>query len=89
MIRIDFYKHLDASDPVALTVPMDKLAHEVCALNYGAHRLLSAMVHELRAHNAATLEKWRKSGEIKVTSEQERSPLADAIEKTLNEGHYY
>jgi hypothetical protein len=89
MSHIDFYKHLDTSDPVALAIPMDKLAREVCALNYGAHRFLSAMVHELRARNAATLEKWREEGHIPVLPEYEHSPLADAIEKALNEGHYY
>jgi hypothetical protein len=44
----DCYKHLDDTDPFRITLNSEELAQLACGRNYGAHRLLSAMVHELR-----------------------------------------
>ena len=46
--RIDEYKHLDKHTAMAVVLPMEQIARECVALNYGAHRLLSAMVHAIR-----------------------------------------
>lgn len=82
MTRVDTYKHLDADSKLAAELSMPEVAAKVCALNHGAHRLLSAMVHELRARN----EKWIAENPKTLLPE---SPLADGIEALLNQGHYF
>jgi len=77
MRRIDFYKHLDADTPLTITLSMDQIARDCVALNYGAHRLLSALVHALRDRDAALSAKY----EMKTDSQ-----LADGIEELLNRG---
>lgn len=72
-MKIDEYKHLDASYPVQLTTTMPEIVKTIVAQNYGTHRLLSALVHELRA---------------KETSKTP-SQLAPAIEELLNKGMFY
>jgi hypothetical protein len=77
MTNIDSYKHLD-DDPaylIKIQFTMPELVKMVVAQNYGAHRFLSALVHELRA----------KSEAIHETP----SELATVIEDALNRGLYY
>ncbi len=70
----DQYKHLNKQSVynVQVELGMEQLAHMVVAKNYGAVRLLSAMIDELR-----TTKKYGRT-----------SPLADGIEKLLNDGLY-
>jgi hypothetical protein len=91
MSQIDFYKHLDKDTAMTVTLPMEQIARDCVALNYGAHRLLSALVHELRAKNTKRAEEYAamypneklSEGEIQP---YERSKLADGIEELLNKG---
>lgn len=94
MTKIDTYSHLDADSRVTFDPTMQELAAKACALNYGAHRLLSAMVHELRDKQTTyirlrTAEEATKSPSQRLyyLPDDERSPLADAIEAALNAGH--
>jgi hypothetical protein len=82
MPRIDSYKHLDGDSKVSVELSMEEIAQRVCALNYGAHRLLSAMAHELRKKNDEFIESC-------PDCKGQRSPLADAIEELLNKGYYF
>lgn len=94
MTHIDTYKGLDRDSKMEISLSMPEVAEHICQLNYGAHRLLSAMVHELRKRqfdyiqcleieNASKPEERR----LKISSGDERSPLADAISAALNAGH--
>lgn len=96
MTGIDTYKHLDEDSKLRVEVSMTQLAEQICALNYGAHRLLSALVHELRRRNLATVAAWEARENDKpvdrrriYTDEDRRSPLADAIEEALNKDGFY
>lgn len=60
MTEIDTYKHLDKDSKVTVELSMPELAKHVGSLNYGAHRLLSAMVHELRAKNLEHVQRTRE-----------------------------
>lgn len=84
--RIDTYKHLDASTKVSIELSMEDIARRCVSLNYGAHRLLSALVHELRS--AARTQ--RDNALRRDPSNEDRYPgtseLADGIEKLLNSG---
>jgi hypothetical protein len=73
--KIDDYKHLDA-DPaygIKMEMTIPQLVKYVVAQNYGTHRFLSALVHELRAEE----------------NPDDPSQLAPVIEKALNEGFFY
>lgn len=72
MPKLDFYKSLGAA--VTVTLPMEQIVRECISLDYGAHQLLSAMVHAMREKNAKYC--------------YGPSPLADGIEKLLNDGLY-
>ena len=75
MRRIDQYKHLD-EDPayrIKIQLTMPELAKMVVAQNYGTHRFLSALVHELRANE-----------DKKYLSE-----FAPILEDALNRGFYH
>jgi hypothetical protein len=96
MTRIDTYKHLDDDSKVEVELSLPEIEKRACAMNYGAHRLLSAMVHELRAKNAAYIERTRQEDaqrpenqRLNLGGDRLRSPMADAIEAALNAGHYY
>jgi hypothetical protein len=64
---------------------MEQIARDCVALNYGAHRLLSAMVHALRDRNAKQVAKWN---EVFLYPSESYGPseLADGIEALLNKG---
>jgi hypothetical protein len=82
MRKIDSYKHLDKDTAMTLTLPMEQIASECVRLNYGAHRLLSAMVHALReANNEYAAEH--------PNVPPEPSELADGIEALLNKGLFF
>lgn len=86
---IDAYKHLDADTAMTLTLSMTQIAESCVALNYGTHRLLSALVHAIRAREKAYLEQWARDhpGFKGVTPySSESSELADGIEALLNKG---
>lgn len=96
MSKIDTYKHLDAGTTVSVELSMPEIAKRVCALNYGSHRLLSAMVHEMRANYTGYVKrvdaedaKKPENQRRNLSAEDRCSPLADAIEAALNAGHYY
>lgn len=76
MRHIDEYKHLDDGDPLLLSAEIPEVARMIVAKNYGASRMLSAMVYALRENPGPA------SGET-------HSPLADELEKILNAGFYY
>jgi DNA-directed RNA polymerase subunit L len=81
--RIDSYKHLDKETPFTVELSMEQIARQVVQLNYGTHRLLSALVHELRAENARHAAEYeqRHPGSTYGPSE-----LAEGLEKLLNQG---
>lgn len=85
MSCLNSYKHLNECTPLKVIYPMEQLVKDICDLNYGSHRLLSALVDELR-------ERARKQ-DAKFTAKwpdhkAEGSPLADGIEVLLNKGFY-
>lgn len=82
MPRIDSYKHLDKDTAMVVTMPMEQIARECVRLNYGAHRLLSALVHALRDANSEYAERH-------PSAEPEPSGLADGIEALLNKGLFF
>lgn len=88
MPQLDSHNHLNDDSKLKVELSIPDVAKQVCSLNYGAHRLLSAMVHELRAKNNAENLETEKRG-LKVQDSWRRSPLADIIESALNQGHYY
>ena len=87
MARIDTYKHLG---PLQFELPMEDLAKAMCNQNYGAHRFLSALVHELRAKSKQYCEnRLKREPGRHIPDSESRSPLADGIERLLNEGLFY
>ena len=94
MTKIDYYKGLNEDSKLTIELSIETVAKEICAMNYGAHRLLSAMVHELRRKNTAyILAQVAKDAlrppenRLEWTDEDHKSPLADTIEAALNQGH--
>jgi hypothetical protein len=83
----DYYKHINETDEGKLTlqVSIPEVAEMVCSQNYGAHRLLSALVDELRKRN----EKYKKESESKGFKVESDSPLAQGIEALLNKQMFY
>lgn len=75
MRSIDFYKHLDDDWPLRVEMTVPEVVKAIVAQNYGTHRLLSALVHELRA---------KAKEDPKYPSE-----LAPIIEEALNRGLFY
>jgi hypothetical protein len=73
MPQLDTYKHLDDLLPFRLGATIPEVARAIVAQNYGAHRLLSALVHELKA----------------ASTPESPSELAPVIEKALNSGMFY
>jgi hypothetical protein len=87
MARIDTYKHLG---PLQFELPMENLARAMCDQNYGVHRFLSTLVHELRAKEKKLVEDRQKRDPKRyIPDSEQRSPLADGIERLLNEGLFY
>ena len=81
--KIDTYRHLDADTSLTVKLTMTDIARDCVKLNYGAHRLLSALVHELRADNAL------RAAEFLLRNPNEHygdSELATGIEQLLNKG---
>lgn len=74
MTRVDQYKHLNRENELGINLGMEEVAEFVVSKNYGSHRFLSAMVHELRDQQRAN---------------DHVSPMADEIERMLDEGIYY
>jgi hypothetical protein len=75
MTQLDEYKHLD-DDPnnrLRMEMTMPEVVKAVVAQNYGTHRFLSAMVHELRAKE----------------DKEYPSELAPILEDALNRGFFY
>lgn len=96
VIQKDYYKHLDEDSKLSVELSLPEIASKVCDLNYGAHRLLSAMVDTLRSKNndfIARIEAENKqkpeNQRLILSEERKRSPLADSIEAALNAGQYY
>jgi len=96
MTKIDYYEGLNRDSKLTVELDVPTVAKEICAMNYGAHRLLSAMVRELRAKNMEYVNYQREKDaalpenrRLNLPAERERSPLADAIEAALNAGHTY
>lgn len=83
---IDTYKHLDKDTQMKVSLSMEEIARECAALNYGAHRLLSALVHELREKRERLAQEQERCG---MTIRGRHSPLADGIEELLNNGLFY
>lgn len=81
--EIDTYKHLDKDSQLELALSIPEVAKRICALNYGTHRLLSALVHELRGLQ----DDYNKRMRLAHGWEPEVSPLAEGIEALLNQGH--
>lgn len=87
MPAIDTYKHLG---PLQYELPMEDLAKAMCNQNYGAHRFLSALVHELRAKAKRYCEdRQKRDPKQHIPDSEQRSPLADGIEFLLNQGMFY
>ena len=72
-MRIDHYKHLDKDYPLRVEMTVPDVAAAIVAQNYGTHRFLSALVHELR----------------KKESPARPSELAPIIEDALNRDMFY
>lgn len=96
MSKLDTYKGLNEESKLTTSFSMPEVAKECCQLNYGAHRLLSAMVHQLRANRKKYVEDtWARDAalpenrRLNLHRAQMASPLADAIEAALNQDHYY
>lgn len=84
MPHIDTYKHLG---PLQFELPMQDLAKAMCDQNYGVHRFLSALVYELRAKEKQHQERRKAAG--REWTSYGASPLADGIERLLNDGLFY
>lgn len=96
MTTIDYYEGLNRDSKLTVELDVPTVAKEICSMNYGAHRLLSAIVHELRRKNLEYVNgqhakdaKLPENRRLNLSRERERSPLADAIESALNAGHTY
>jgi hypothetical protein len=79
-VKIDEWKNLDATDRLEMSMSIPEVARAVVRQNRGAHRMLSAMVHALREN--------RKENPLPCSGESDQ-PMADALEKLLNDGIYY
>lgn len=79
MPHIDYYKGLNSDDKFRVEMDIEELAEKVCSMNYGAHRMVSAIVHALRAKNAKFY-----SDNPKYTFEPSR--LAEALDEALSTG---
>ena len=84
---IDDYNHLNKDLPYTINISVEDIAKNFINMNYGTHRLLSALVHELR--NRHEIRKLKFEEESGIKHPTEKSPLADGIEKLLNQGFYY
>lgn len=80
---IDRYKHLNESDRQGghgVVVGIEDIAEQIERMNYGMHRMLSALVRARRAATAKKADRW--DAEIRA----KHNELADRIEALLNEG---
>ena len=51
-MRVGTYDHLSQSDPLIVPVTFDDLTNRIVKMNYGTHRLLSALVRSLEKEAA-------------------------------------
>jgi hypothetical protein len=79
-VKIDEWKNLDRSEKLTMEMSIPDVAREIVRMNRGAHRMLSAMAHALREH--------RKENPLPVSGDSD-NPMAEALEKLLNDGIYY
>lgn len=78
-MKVDTYKHLDDTDRVTLSLSMPELAAKIVAMNYGAHRMLSALIKALRDKNDRYL-----ATASRPELHEKQSPLAAKLEELLN-----
>lgn len=76
MTQKDSYKHLNDDKDLKIVLDMDALADQLCTVNYGVHRFLSALVDARR----------KKYGENNCSPETRN--LTEGIEKLLNKGYF-
>jgi hypothetical protein len=69
------YDHMNAEDPVVSELTIDELARKLEKMNYGTHRLLSALVRLRRASPETERHPYCRM-------------LTDAIENALNKGGF-
>jgi hypothetical protein len=86
MPKIDSYKHLNEDSKLTMTIDMEDLVSKIASMNYGTHRFLSALVHELRKRRRILQEDCAER--YPNHSPVEDSPLAKGIEDLLNAGLY-
>lgn len=84
MSKLDSYKDLNKNGELIIKIDIEDLVKKLTTMNYGVHRVLSALVHELRARQDVLNEYFREQ----YDSPPERSELADGIEELLNKGYY-
>lgn len=73
--RIGMYDHINKESPLEITVDIEDLAKRIEAMNYGTHRLLSALVRIRRK-------------DTETESFPECRMLTDGIEELLNRGGF-
>ena len=76
MERIDQYKHLNKEHEIGLNVGIEDVAKFIVDQNYGACRLMSAMISALRE-------------KAEVISGENYSPIGDRLEAILDDGLFY
>lgn len=90
--NFDMYKHLNddkgyqIGKGVPITVPMQVLAMQIFAQNYGLHRFLCEIVKLGRAQQAERQAEYDAKGDTDIKA---TTPLIDAIEAAINAGHTY
>lgn len=82
-MKKDYYVGLNKDSRLRIELDIVQVAKEICGMNYRAHRLLSAMVDELRRKN----DEFKAKYAGRVIEEYQTSPLADGIEKLLIHTH--
>lgn len=90
--KTDTFRHLNKESKLKLEMDIEEVVAQIVAMNYGAYRLLSAMVHELRVRQAASHAYSVKLAEENGWPSIQRdntSPLADGIENLLEAGLLY
>lgn len=85
-----YYEGLDRDHTIKVALTMREVAERVEDSNYGTQRFLSHLVDVRREHLKKRIEEYRQKGSEDVAAYVERDgdPLADAIERLLQEGYY-
>ena len=76
---LGMYDHMNKHDGVTVSSSIEDIARQIEHMNYGTHRLLSALV---RARRESAAKAFPNDPEL----QQKRAALADEIEKLLNKG---